>query len=117
MERKQYSDIATEKLEQLRGLEDGWNGDDSPAPSTAVLDAGERFLSAWSGRDPAVGPGFDGELEFEWDLAGSNSVFLTMEPDSTVRILALKDHEAVYEQERRAPPTDWIVSQLRPLLG
>jgi hypothetical protein len=70
------------KIEALRGLEDGWAGEDSVAPSEETISDALKFIALLPDTVPAplVTPASDGEIVLEW-FADSKKAVVGFEGD------------------------------------
>lgn len=88
-------DMVLSRIDRLDALQDGWDGDGAPAPSSASLAVAASFYQAllkYGLPAPLVGPANDGGVVFEWDLSRGRSIYCYAR-DAKVEVAAFGDHD------------------------
>ena len=89
------------RLIEFSSLESAWDGETALPPSPAALRNAMLFLieQVPDGPAPAVGPGLDGSIEMEWELAGRPSVSVTFNTDGTAYFTAFTADRVLQEAQ------------------
>lgn len=105
------------RLIEFSTLESAWDGDAARPPAPAALRNAMLFLIEQlpDGPAPAVGPGLDGSIEMEWELAGRPSVSVTFNTDGTAYFTAFTSNEV--RQEAQFPAGAPLAAAVIDALG
>ena len=89
------------RLIEFSSLESDWDGETARPPAPAALRNAMLFLIEQlpDGPAPAVGPGLDGSIEMEWELAGRPSVSVTFDSDGAAYLTAFTPDKVLQEAQ------------------
>ena len=94
------------QLLDIRGLRPGWDGEEAPAPGTALTDSALRLVNKLRRRGDCPPPGravasFDGTVVLEWQWAGALVELEVTAPDQGDVVFHRRGHPT------RHAPTSW----------
>jgi hypothetical protein len=90
----------TRRLDDIAELEPGWD-DGAPVPSRVAIAKAREFLRLHLRGLllPAIGPGLEGTVEFEWDLPGGLAAGMSFLPDGSFSYSAFNRDRVIDEGE------------------